>query len=157
MQWHPTPVLLPGKSHGRRGLVGCSPWGLWGSDTTERLHFHFSLSCIGEGNGNPLQRFCLENPRDGGAWWAAVYGVAQSRTRLKWLSSSIVNSDFPDSSVGNSGGASDKEPTCQCRRRKRYGFDPWVRKIPWRRTWQPTPVFLPGESHGQRKLVGYSP
>ena len=56
------------------------------SDTTERLHFHFSLSCIGEGNGNPLQCSCLENPRDGGAWWAATYGVAQSRTRLKWLS-----------------------------------------------------------------------
>ena len=55
---------------------------------TERLHFHFSLSCIGEGNGNPLQCSCLENPRDGGAWWAAVYGVAQSRTWLKWLSSS---------------------------------------------------------------------
>ena len=55
---------------------------------TERLHFHFSLSCIGEGNGNPLQCSCLENPRDGGAWWAAVYGVAQSRTRLKQLSSS---------------------------------------------------------------------
>ena len=55
---------------------------------TERLHFHFSLSCIGEGNGNPLQSSCLENPRDGGAWWAAVYGVAQSRTRLKRLSSS---------------------------------------------------------------------
>ena len=55
---------------------------------TERLHFHFSLSCIGEGNGNPLQGSCLENPRDGGAWWAAVYGVAQSRTRLKRLSSS---------------------------------------------------------------------
>ena len=57
---------------------------------TERLHFHFSLSCIGEGNGNPLQRSCLENPRDGGAWWAAVYGVAQSRTRLKRLSSSSM-------------------------------------------------------------------
>ena len=87
-QWHPTPVLLPGKSHGRRSLEGCSPWGCWESDTTERLHFHFSLSCIGEGNGNPLQCSCLENPRDGGAWWAAVYGAAQSRTRLKWLSSS---------------------------------------------------------------------
>ena len=86
-QWHPTPVLLPGKSHGRRSLVGCSPWSRWGSDTTERLPFHFSLSCIGEGNGNPLQCSCLENPRDGGAWWAAVYGVAQSRTWLKWLSS----------------------------------------------------------------------
>ena len=90
-QWHPTPVLLPGKSHGRRSLVGCSPWGRWESDTTERLHFHFSLSCIGEGNGNPLQCSCLENPRDGRAWWAAVYGVAQSRTRLKRLSSSSSN------------------------------------------------------------------
>ena len=59
--WHPTPVLLPGKS-----------------DTTERLHFHFSLSCIGEGNGNPLQCSCLQNPRDRGAWWAAVYGVARA-------------------------------------------------------------------------------
>ena len=58
------------------------------SDTTERLHFHFSLSCIGEGNGNPLQCSCLENPRDVGAWWALVYGVAQSQTWLKWLSSS---------------------------------------------------------------------
>ena len=87
-QWHPTPVLLPGKSHGRRSLVGCNPWGHWGLDMTERLHFHFSLSCIGEGNGNPLQCSCLEDPRDRGAWWAAVCGVAQSRTRLKWLSSS---------------------------------------------------------------------
>ena len=68
--------------------MGCSPWGRKESDTTERLHFQFSLSCIGEGNGNPLQCSCLENPRDGGAWWAAVYGVAQSRTRLKRLSSS---------------------------------------------------------------------
>ena len=82
-QWHPTPVLLPGKSHGWRSLVGCSPWGRQESDTMERLHFHFSLSCIGEGNGNPLQCSCLENPREGGAWWAAVYGVAQSRIRLK--------------------------------------------------------------------------
>ena len=66
----------------------CSPWGRWGLDTTERLHFHFSFSCIGEGNGKPLQCSCLENPRDREAWWAAVCGVAQSRTRLKWLSSS---------------------------------------------------------------------
>ena len=66
-QWHPTPVLLPGKSRGWRSLVGCSPWGRYESDTTEQLHFHFSLSCIGEGNGNPLQYSCLENPRDGGA------------------------------------------------------------------------------------------
>ena len=82
-QWHPTPVLLPGKSRGRRSLVGCSPWGHQELDTTERLQFQFSLSCSGEGNGNPLQCSCLENPRDGGAWWAAIYGVAQSWTRLK--------------------------------------------------------------------------
>ena len=73
-QWHPTPGLLPGKSHGRRSLEDCSPWGRWGSDTTEQLHFHFWLACIGEGNGNPLQCSCLENPRDLWAWWVAVYG-----------------------------------------------------------------------------------
>ena len=118
-QWHPTPVLLPGKSHGPRSLVGCSPWGRKELGTTERLHFHFSLSCTGEGNGNPLQCSCLENPKDGGAWWAAVYGVAQSRTQLKWLSSSSSSR--------------------------------------WRRQWQPTPVLLPGKSHGWRSLVGCSP
>ena len=73
--WHSIPVLLPGKSHGWGSLVGYSPLGHEESDTTKQLHFHFSLSCIGEGNGNPLQYFYLENPRDGGAWWAAVYGV----------------------------------------------------------------------------------
>ena len=87
-RWQSTLVLLPGKSHGRRSLVGCSPWGREELDTTEQLHFHFSLSSIGEGNGNPFQCSCLENPRDGGAWWAAISGVAQSQTRLKWLSSS---------------------------------------------------------------------
>ena len=86
-QWHPTPVLLPGKSHEWRSLVGCSLWGCEEWNTTERLHFHFSLSCIGEGNGNPFQCSCLENPRDGGASWAAIYGVTQSRTQLKRLSS----------------------------------------------------------------------
>ena len=84
-QWHPTPVPLPRNSHGRRSLVGCSRWE---SDTTERLRFHLSLSCTGEGNGTPLQCSCLENPRDGGAWWAAVYGVKESWTRLKQFSSS---------------------------------------------------------------------
>ena len=79
----PTAVLLPGKSHGWRSLVGCSPWGREELDMTEQLHFHFSLTCIGEGNGNPLQCSCLENPRDGGAWWAAVYRVTQSWTLLK--------------------------------------------------------------------------
>ena len=109
-QWQPTPVLLPGKSHGPGSLMGCHLWGCIESGTTEasqqqqriraslvdrgawqaavhgvtrsraQLHFHFSLSCTGEGNGNPLQCSCLENPRDGGAWWAVIYGVAQSRT-----------------------------------------------------------------------------
>ena len=89
-QRHPTPVLLPGKSHGQRSLEGCSPQSRKESDTTEQLHFHFPLSCIGEGNGNPLQCSCLENPRDGGAWWAAIYGVAQSWTQLKRFSSSSI-------------------------------------------------------------------
>ena len=78
--WHPTPVLLPGKSHGWRSLVGCSPCGCWESDVTERLHLHFSLSCIGEGNGNPLQCSCLENPRDKGAWWGRLWGCTGSDT-----------------------------------------------------------------------------
>ena len=108
------------------------------SQTWQRLHFHFSLSCIGEGNGNPFQCSCLENPRVGGALWAAVYGVAQSQTRLTRLSSS----------------SSSKESTCQC---KRHSLDPWVGRNPWRRKWQPTPVFLPEKSHGQRSLAGCSP
>ena len=69
-QWHPTPVLLLRKSHGWRSLVGCSPWGPYELDMTEQLHFHFSLSHIGEGNGNPRHCSCLENPRDRAAWWA---------------------------------------------------------------------------------------
>ena len=87
-KWQPTPVLFPEKFHGWRSLIGFSPWGREESDTNERLHIFFSLSCIGEGNGNPLQCSCLENTRDSTVWWAAVYGVAQSRTRLMRLSSS---------------------------------------------------------------------
>ena len=105
----------------------------------------------GRGNGNPLQCSCMENPRDGGAWWAAVYGVAQSWTPLKWLSSSCLSI-----SAGFQGGTSGEESACQCRWHKRCRFDPQLRKIPWRKAWQHTPVILPGESHGQRNLVGYS-
>ena len=94
-----------------------------------------------EGSGNPLQYYCLGKPMDSGAW------QAKSRTRL---------SNFTIGYVGFSGGASGKEPACQCRRCKRHGFNLLVRKIPWGRAWQPTPVFLPGESHGQSSLVGYS-
>jgi len=107
-QWHPIPVLLSQKSHGWRNLVGCSPWGREELDTTEGLHFHFLLSCIGEGNGNPLQYSCLENPRDQGAWWAVVSGVAQSRTQLKQLSSgssSRVCWGFPGDSGGEESAA----------------------------------------------------
>ena len=95
----------------------------------------------GEGAGTRLQCSCLENPMDGGAWWAAVHEFAQSWTWLKRLSSSSSSS-------------SGKESTYQCRR---CGFDSWSEKIPWRRKWQPIPVFLPGKPHGQRSLVGYSP
>jgi len=137
--WHPTPVLLPGKSHGQRSLWGCSPWGCEELDTTEWLPFHFSLSCIGEGNGNPLMflpgesqgqeslvgcrlwghtesdttewlRFtfhfhalekemathscsCLETPRDGGAWWAAIYG--SHRVGHDWSDSAAAAALMP--------------------------------------------------------------
>ena len=95
----PHSSTLAWKTHGWRSLVGCSPWGSKESDPTEQLDFHFSLSCVGEGNGNPLQCSCLENPRDGGAWWAAVYGVAQSRTQLKQLSSSSRVGDISEKHV----------------------------------------------------------
>ena len=89
-KWRLTPVLLPGKSMGRgawwAAVHGVAKSQTWLSHFT--FTFYFSLSCIGEGNGNPLQCSCLENPRHGGAWWAAIYGVTQSRTWLKWLSSS---------------------------------------------------------------------
>ena len=87
-KWQPTPVFLPGESQGQRSLLGCHLWGRTESDIPEQLHFQFSFSCTGEGNGNLLQYSCLENPRDWGAWWAALSQVAQSQTRLKWLSSS---------------------------------------------------------------------
>ena len=139
-QWHPTPVLLPGKSHGRRSLVGCSPWGREELDTTEWLHFHFSLSCFGEGNGDPLQCSCLENPREGGPWWAAVYEVAQSQTQLKWFCNSSNSKQFHWASqvalmVKNSpANAGNVKATCSIP----------VRKSPWRRKWQSTSVFLSG-------------
>ena len=86
----PPPVLLPGKSHGQRSLVGCSPWGRYESDTTERLLFQFSLSCIGGGNGNPLQYSCLENSRDGGAWWAGLLSMGSHRIGHDWSDSAAA-------------------------------------------------------------------
>ena len=148
-----------------------------------------------EGNGTPLQYSCLENPMDGGAWWAAVHSITKSRT---WLGNFTLTLHFlaleketathssvlawripgmgePDgllsmeshrvghdwSNLAAAAGLpwwlSGKDSACQCRRRTIRGFNPWVGKIPWSRKWQPTPVFLPGESHGQRNLAGHSP
>ena len=98
-QWHSTPVLLPGKSHGWRSLEGCSPGVAEGWTRLSDFTFTFSLSCIGEGTCTPLQRSCLENPRDGGAWWAAVHGVAKSWTRLKRLGSSSSSRCLSSSEV----------------------------------------------------------
>ena len=99
----------------------------------------------GGGHGNPLQYSCL-NPKDRGVWRATVHRVAKSWTWLRWLSTKHLGG-FP-------GGSDGKASTCNF---GRPGFDPWVVKIPWRRAWQPTPVLLPGEFHGQRSLAGYSP
>ena len=106
------------------------------------------LGRLEKGIWYPLQYSCLDNPLDRGAWQATVYGMAKSWT---WLSS------YHFHVLGFPGGTSGKDLTCQCRRHKRCRFNPWVGKIPWRRAWQPTPGFLPGESHGQRSLAGYSP
>ena len=147
---------------------------------TEWLHFHFSLWCIGEGNGNPLQCSCLKNPRDGRAWQVAVYGVAQSRTRLKWLSSSSSSSNMLSARkkintryYSNSEKAmathssflawkipwTEEPGRLQSMGSLRVRHD-WVTSFSlftfmhWRRKWQPTPVFLPGESQGWASLVG---
>ena len=145
---------------------------------TGRLPFHFSLSCIGEGNGNLLQCSCLENPRDGGAWWAAVYGVAQSRTRLKQLSSSssssrasliaqfVKNPPAMKETLVWFLGWEDPLEKGYATHSSIYGLPlwlswskirlqcgrpglfPWIGKIPWRRERLPTPVCWPGEFHG---------
>ena len=112
---------------------------------------------FGEGNGNPLQKSCLKNPRDGGAWWAAICVVTQSWTRLKWQQQQHVIFDFFSTNIPNTGlpwWISGKEFPCQCRRLR---FDPWSGKIPWRRKWQPTPVFFPVKSHVCRSFVDYNP
>ena len=108
---------------------------------TERLHFHFSLSCIGEGNGNPLQCSCLENPRDGGAWWAAIYGVAQNQTRLKRLSSSSSIAQL----IKNL-------PAMQETRVRSLGQEDPLEKGKATQS-----SILAWRIYGQRSLVGYSP
>ena len=122
------------------------------------------LYVYGEGNGNPLQCSCLENPRDGGAWWAAVSGVTQSWTRLKRLSSSSSSNDLYASLVAQRlkrlpamretwVQSLDREDPLEKEMATHSSILAW--RIPWRRKWQATPVFLPGKSHGRRSLVGY--
>jgi len=105
-QWHPTPVLLPGKSHGQRSLVGCSPWGREELDTTEWLPFHFSLSCIGEGNGNPLQCSCQENPRDRGLPSVGSHRVGHDCSDLAaaaaaWIKANLSNPSLNLSNIND--------------------------------------------------------
>ena len=111
---------------------------------SSKRYLCFLIHCLdlsGEGNGNPLQYSCLENSMDEGAWWATVHGITKSRTRMSDFTFTFY---LPRE-------LSSKESACQC---KKCGFDPWVGNISWRRKWQPAPVFLPGEPHGQRSLVG---
>ena len=139
-KWQPTPVFL------LRGAWWAAARGVAQSWTWLKcLSMH---ACIGERTGNPLQCSCLENPGDRGAWWAAIYGVSQSWTRLKRLSSSsrcYMSASMMAQTVKNM-------PAIQETR-----VDSWVGKMPWRREWQITLVFFPGESHGQKSLVGNSP
>ena len=133
---------------------------------TKSLHFHFSLSLIGEGNGNPLQCSCLENPREGSASWAAIYGVTQSWTRLKRLSSSSSRGFDPGKAMATHSSTlawripwTEEPGRLQSMGSLRVGHD-WATSLSlfafmhWRRKWQPTPVFFPGESQGGGSLVG---
>ena len=142
-QWQPTPVLLPGKSHGRRSLVGFSLWGREESDTTEWLHFYFSFSCTGEGNGNPLQCSCLENPR------AAIYGVAQSQTDWRDLA---VAASFWYQMLEISNLVLGKLFFF-------FGFLKFrlAKTLFTEKAMERHSSTLPGRSHGRRSLVGCSP
>ena len=118
----------------------------------------------GQGHGNPLQYSCLENPMDRGAWWASCSSWGHTESDMTERNRSKPSTGarakvfaMACKALGFPGGTRGKESACQCRRHKRRRFDPWVGKIPWRRVWQPTPVFLSGESHEQRSLAGYSP
>ena len=149
-------------------LLMCSSWDVLGRDgiNVDPPAFYtngstFTALCVciciysyihpGEGNGNPLQYSCLENSMGRGTWWATVRGVTQLDMTEQLSTHAFI---FIISFWGLPRWLSGKESPCQSRRCR---FDPWVRKISWRRKWQPTPVFLPGESPGQRSLAGYSP
>ena len=141
-QWHPIPVLLPGKipwmeGPGRLQSMGSLEVGYnWATSLSLFTFMHWRRKW------QPTPVFLPGESQGRGAWWAAVHWVAQSRTRLKRLSSSS-NPRWCRAKESNAG--------------DRSAFDPWVRKIPWSRKWQTTPIVLPGKFHGQRSLLGYSP
>ena len=138
-QWHPNPVLLPGKSHGRRSLVGCTPWGCSESGMTEWFHFHALEKEMATHSSVP-------------AW--KIPGTEEPGG-LPSMGSHRIGHEWSDLAAA-AGGTSGKNPTCQWRRHKTWGVRSRVGKIPWRTGWQPTPVFLSGEFHGQRSLAGSS-
>ena len=145
-QWHPTPVLLPGKSHGWKNLVGCSPWDSlrvghdWASSLSLFTFMHWRRKW------QPTPVFLPGESQGRRSLVGCLYGVTQSRTRLKWLSSS----SWYITGIKN-------PPAKQCRRHKRHRFDAWIGKSSWRRKQQPLSEFLPGKFHGQCRLAGYSP
>ena len=128
-RWQPTRLPCPWDSPGKNTGVGC----------------HFLLQCMKVKSVSEVAQSCLtlSNPMDCSPTGSSVYGIFQARV-LEWV-------PLPSLPSGTSG----KESTCQCRRYKRHRFNPWVRKMPWRRTWQPTPALLPGKFHRDRSFVGY--
>ena len=136
-KWQPTPVFLPGESQGQRSPVGCRLWGHTESDTTTRLSSSSSWDLL-------WAKFC---PHKLMCW----------NPNTQYFKCDLFGNRACTGVTGLPTWLSSKESTYQSRKCKRHGFDPWVRKIPWRRKWQPTTVFLPGEFHGQRSLAGYSP
>ena len=163
-----TTIYTPGVGDGQRGLACCDSWGRKESDTTERLNWADTWMILTLCISSPHLSFrlrayilnyssCVSN---------AIWPHHQNWKHLcfkghhrKWKESLQNRKQICKSYIlfGLPRWHSGKEPTRQCRRYKRHGFNPWVRKIPWSRKWQPTPVFLPGKSHGQGSLAGYSP
>ena len=166
-KWQPTPVFLPGKFHGQRSLAGYSLWGCKELNMTERLNYHHQgiWQLIGWRRGlmKRSQRWsdtlCLDEQKNIGAINMNTMIRDNSYLELheKCGSGNWVLNGTYELVKGLPRWCNGKESACPCRRWERWGFNPWVRKIPWIRKWQPTPVFLPGESHGQRSLAGYRP
>ena len=154
-KWQPTPLFLPGKSHGQKSLAGYSPKSRKESDMTEWLNIHHHHAVI--------KYMLLSYKFLYSLIWrmgaCAHFEEGGSRKADKVTALVLISGVWQDPTPVGVGEASQvgKNPACWCRRCKRFGFDPWVGKIPWRRAWEPTPVVSPGESHGQRSLEGCSP